>query len=410
MTNFITRPRSLFLAVLASSAMTACSQADAKKPDVTKAVTAASSAMSKVSSAINETVEIAPIVDVADMTSSVNMDVWIDDIDQPWGITFTAPATALITQKSGKLVQYKEGKMSEIANVPEVNDDRQGGLLDVALDPNWPEEDWVYLSFSHPKTPGSKEAMTKVIRAKITNSALTNIETLFEAKAEDYVATGFHYGSRITFDAEGHLFFSIGDRGIMQGSQELQKPQGKIHRINRDGSIPSDNPFVGTEGAYASIYSYGNRNPQGLIIHPQTGVLWSTEHGPKGGDELNVIRPGVNYGWPEISYGINYNGTVLTEFTKKPGMAQPISQWTPSIAVCGLDVYQGSLFPEWNGKLLVGALAYEEVRLVTVKGDKYVTEATILQQEGRVRDVTTGPDGAIYVATQDQILRLTPAQ
>ncbi len=395
---------------MASTALVACSNADAQKPAATPPTAAIPAPVSAaISGAINETVDVAPIVDVADMTSSVNMEVWIDDIDQPWGITFTAPGTALITQKSGKLVLYKDGNLTEIANVPEVNDGRQGGLMDVTLDPNWPADDWIYLSLSHPKTPGADAAMTKIIRAKLSGAALTNIETVFKAKDEDYVKTGFHYGSRITFDAAGHLYFSIGDRGVMKDAQDLTKPHGKVHRVNRDGSIPADNPFVGQAGVYESIYSYGNRNPQGLIIHPQTDMLWSTEHGPKGGDELNVIRAGVNYGWPEISYGINYNGTVLTEFTKKPDMAQPISQWTPSIAVCGLDVYQGSLFPEWNGKLLAGALAYEEVRLVTVDGDRYVTEATILQQEGRVRDVTTGPDGAIYVATQDQILRLTPA-
>ena len=400
MKNLISCSRPILFAAIASTALAACSQGDAQN---------AAAAPSASTSTLNDSVAVAPTVDVKDMTSSVNMDVWIDDIDQPWGITFTAPDTALITQKTGKLTLYKGGKLIEISNVPEVNDGGQGGLLDVALDPNWPAEEWIYLSLSHPKTPGSDEAMTKVIRAKLSGTALTEIETVFKAKDEDYVKTGFHYGSRITFDTDGHLYFSIGDRGVMKDSQDLSKPHGKVHRVNLDGSIPDDNPFIDTPGAYASIYSYGNRNPQGLIMHPQTGVLWSTEHGPKGGDELNVIRSGVNYGWPEISYGINYNGSVLTEFTQKPGMAQPKSQWTPSIAVCGLDVYQGSMFPGWNGKLLAGALAYEEVRLVTVDGDNYVTEATILQQEGRVRDVTTGPDGAIYVATQDQILRLTPS-
>lgn len=395
MIHFLTQSRPFLLSALASSALVACSQADAQKP--------------MVMTPVNETVAVAPITDVTDMTSRVQFETWIDDLDQPWGLAFTAPNTAIFTQKSGELFLYEDGELSEISNVPEVNDGRQGGLLDIALDPNWPEEDWIYLSFSHPKTPGSNEAMTKVIRAKLDGLTLTNIETLFQAEADDYVATGFHYGSRITFDAAGHLYFSIGDRGIMQEAQDLSKPHGKIHRINRDGSIPADNPFVDTPDAYASIYSYGNRNPQGLIIHPETDVLWSTEHGPKGGDELNVIRSGVNYGWPEISYGINYNDTILTEFTQKPGMAQPVSQWTPSIAVSGLEVYQGTMFPEWNGQLLVGALAYEEVRVVTVKGDQYVTEATILQQEGRVRDVTAGPDGAIYVAISDQILRLTPA-
>lgn len=404
MTYFKTHTRSVLFAVLASTALAACSNADAEKAPPPAAPSTAATLTS-----INDSVAVAPIVDAADMTGSVKMDVWIDNIDEPWGITFTAPGTAIITQKSGGLFLYKDATLTPISNVPEVNDRRQGGLMDVTLDPNWPNEDWIYLSFSHPKAPRASEAMTKIIRAKLSGTELTNIETLFQAKDEDYVDTGFHYGSRITFDAAGHLYFSIGDRGIMKDAQDLTKPNGKVHRINRDGSIPSDNPFVDTPGAYASIYSYGNRNPQGLIIHPETDVLWSTEHGPKGGDELNVIRAGVNYGWPEISYGINYNGTILTEFTQKPGMAQPVSQWTPSIAVCGLDVYQGTLFPEWNGKLLVGALAYEEVRLVTVKDDQYISEGIILQQEGRVRDVTVGPDGAIYVATQDQILRLTPA-
>ena len=403
MTHFISRSRPFIFIALASTTLAACIDSGTPQalaqPPVTTSIIAA----------VNETVAVTPVVEAADMTSSVKIETWIDDLDEPWGITFTAPQTALITQKSGALFLYKDGVLTAISNVPEVYDERQGGLMDVTLDPNWPEQDWIYLSLSHPKMPGSEEAMTQIIRAKLSGTELTNIEVLFQAKDEDYVKTGFHYGSRITFDKAGLLYFSIGDRGIMKDAQDITKPNGKVHRINRDGSIPEDNPFVDTPDAYPSIYSYGNRNPQGLIVHPQSGVLWSTEHGPKGGDELNIIRSGVNYGWPEISYGINYNGTVLTEFTQKPGMAQPISQWTPSIAVCGLDVYQGSLFSEWDGKLLAGALAYEEVRLVTVKGGDYVSEAIILQQEGRVRDVTTGPDGAIYVANESQILRLTPA-
>lgn len=395
MTYFIKTPHAILLTALASTALVACSAADAKRAPI--------------STAINDSVAVAPITDVTDMQSSVQIETWIDNLNQPWGMTFTAPDTALITQKSGELFLFKGGELLAVSNVPEVNDGGQGGLMDITVGPNWPEEDWIYISLSHPKTPGAGEAMTQIIRAKLDGTALTDIEVLFQAKDEHYVDRRHHFGSRITFDAAGHLYFSIGDRGIMDDAQDITKPHGKIHRINRDGTIPSDNPFIDNPDAYASIYSYGNRNPQGLIIHPETDVLWSTEHGPKGGDELNVIRAGVNYGWPEISYGINYNGTTLTEFTQKPGMAQPISQWTPSIAVCGLDVYQGDMFPQWNGKLLVGALAYEEVRLVTVDGDKYITEATILQQEGRVRDVAVGPDGAIYVAVPDQILRLTPA-
>lgn len=395
MTHSFTRTQPFLVAALACTALAGCADATAQKAPA--------------ATPVNETVAVAPIAEVDDLTSRVKIETWINNMDQPWGIVFTGEDTALITEKSGKLFLQENGTRTEISNIPEVNDARQGGLMDVALDPNWPTEDWIYLSFSHPQTPGASAAMTKVIRAKLDGTALTNIETLFQAKDADYVNTGFHYGSRITFDAAGHLYFSIGDRGVMADAQDISKPHGKIHRINRDGSIPTDNPFVDTPNAYASIYSYGNRNPQGLIIHPDTDILWSTEHGPKGGDELNVIRSGINYGWPEISYGINYNGSILTEFTQKPGMAQPVSQWTPSIAVSGLEVYKGDLFPAWNGRLLAGALAYEEVRLVTVNGDKYVTESTILQQEGRVRDVTVGPDGAIYVATSDQILRLSPA-
>ena len=193
-------------------------------------------------------------------------------------------------------------------------------------------------------------------------------------------------------------------------AQDLSKPNGKIHRIMRDGSIPKDNPFLNNSKAYPSIFTYGNRNPQGTIVHPETQVVWETEHGPKGGDELNVIRSGVNYGWPEISYGRNYSGTVLTPYTALTGMAQPASQWTPSIAVCGLDVYTGDLFPEWKGRLMAGSLKNQTVRLIDVNGADYISEAVLIKDEGRVRDVTTGPDGAIYVALPNRIVRLSPPQ
>ena len=351
-----------------------------------------------------------PVSDVPSLTDEVATETWLDGLNEPWGIAFLSENTALITEKSGALILFDKGTRKTISNVPAVNDNGQGGLLDVALDPNWPEEDWVYLAFSHPKAPGSKEAMTKVIRAKIRNNALSDIQTVFQANLDDYIQTGFHFGSRITFDAAGHLYFSIGDRGKKEQSQDITKPNGKIHRLNRDGTIPDDNPFVNNPEAYASIYSYGNRNPQGLIVHPETDVLWETEHGPKGGDELNVIKAGVNYGWPVISYGRNYNGTVLTPYTSKAGMEQPVSQWTPSIAVCGLDVYQGEMFPQWNGRLLAGALAYQQLRLIDVDGENYNEQAVILADKGRVRDVTVGPEGAIYVAVPDKILRLTPAK
>lgn len=330
---------------------------------------------------------------------------YVTGLDEPWGIHF-AGDQVFITEKKGAFKVFRNGQTVEVTGVPAVNNKRQGGLLDVATDPDYARNGWVYLTFSHPLDGASGPSMTKLIRGKIAENQWIDEETLFAAKAEDYVDTGFHYGSRITFDDQGHLYFSIGDRGPKEQAQDRNKPNGKIHRINRDGSIPKDNPFVGER--YPSIYSYGNRNPQGLIWHNETGVLWETEHGPKGGDELNVIKSGVNYGWPKISYGINYNGTILTEDQSLPGMAQPASQWTPSIAVCGLDVYTGDLFPDWKGRLLAGSLAYQSLRLIEVDGDNYVSEVEILKDEGRIRDVTTGPDGAIYVALPDKIVRLSP--
>ena len=349
------------------------------------------------------------IDDVPSTTAAVKVEDFITDLKSPWGIAPIPNSDAwLITEKPGQLLVINGDDRQSISNLPAVNDARQGGLLDVAFDPDYDENKWVYLSFSHPLPDADDSVMTKVIRGKIEDGALTAQETLFEARHEDYIKAGFHYGSRITFDKSGHLFFSIGDRGAKDMAQDITKPNGKIHRINRDGSIPSDNPFVGQGDAYETIFAYGNRNPQGLIIHPETGALWSTEHGPKGGDELNLITSGTNYGWPAISYGRNYNGTVLTPYTSQDGMAQPISQWTPSIAVCGLDVYTGDLFPEWKGRLLAGALKYEQLRLIDVSGDDYQGETIILNKEGRVRDVTTGHDGAIYVALEDKIVRLSP--
>ena len=351
---------------------------------------------------------IKAIEDVPSVEDQVKVEDWATDLDEPWGIEFIENDVALVTEKSGQLWLVGSDERKEIEGIPASVDNRQGGLLDVATDPNYSQNGWIYLSFTHADDADSKALQTKIVRGQIKDGTWAGEQTLFQAKPEDYIKTGFHFGSRITFDDKGHLYFGIGDRGIQDEAQDLTRPNGKIHRIMRDGSIPKDNPFVDVEGAYPSIYSYGNRNPQGTIVHPETGILWETEHGPRGGDELNVIKSGVNYGWPKISYGINYNGTELTPHTALPGMAQPASQWTPSIAVCGLDVYTGDLFPDWKGRLLAGGLAFETVRLIEVEGETYVGEAKLLQDKGRVRDVTTGPDGAIYVALPSRIVRISP--
>ncbi len=348
-----------------------------------------------------------PIVDVASVEDEVQIDTWVTGLREPWAIQFIGDNEALITEKTGALRHVKDGKLiaAPIAGTPSVVAKGQGGLLDVAIDPDYADNGWIYLSFSD---PGDKGAMTKVVRGRITDGVWTDEHAVFAANPEDYIKTGYHFGSRITFDGAGYLYFSIGDRGKKDMAQDISKPNGKIHRVRHDGSIPADNPFVDNNAAYGSIYAFGNRNPQGLIIHPDTQVLWETEHGPRGGDELNAIKAGVNYGWPRISYGINYNGSVLTPYQSLPNMAQPASQWTPSIAVCGLDVYTGDLFPQWKGRLMAGALKYETVRLIDVSGDTYKSETTLIKDKGRVRDVTTGPDGAIYVALPRKIIRLTP--
>jgi glucose/arabinose dehydrogenase len=206
------------------------------------------------------------------------------------------------------------------------------------------------------------------------------------------------------------LYFSIGDRGTRHQAQKIIYPNGKVHRIHKDGRIPDDNPFVSQNEAIPSIFSYGNRNPQGLAVHPLTDQIWETEHGPMGGDEVNLILSGKNYGWPEATYGLNYDGSVISEFTEKPGMEPPVLQWTPSIAVCGLDFYRGDLFKNWKNNLIAGALKFEEVHILNIEENRVIDDQVILKDYGRVRDVACGPDGAIYVVLNepDIILRLTP--
>jgi len=343
----------------------------------------------------------------------LSIEVWQTNLDIPWAIDFINEKTALVTERPGNLYIVENGRRGKITNTPIVLHQGQGGLLDVAVDPEYEKNKWIYLAYSHALTeldPDRPPAMTRIVRGRIKNDTWTDEQVLFEAEHEHYRTTRHHYGCRIVFDPEGYLYFAIGDRGRREQAQDISLPNGKTHRIFRDGSIPGDNPFVDRETAYPGIFTYGNRNIQGMAVHPGTGEVWATEHGPMGGDELNLLKAGVNYGWPEISYGIHYNGRILTEFVRKPGMAQPNFYWRPSIAVCGLDFYHGDLFPKWNNKLLVGALKYEEVRLLDIEADRVIHEEVILKNLGRVRDVACGPDGAIYIVINQpgMIVKLTP--
>lgn len=347
----------------------------------------------------------------------VAVDIFAEGLQIPWAIDFIDANQALVTERPGRLRLIKNGQLQEepISGTPEVLHSGQGGLLDVAIDPNYDQNKWIYLSYSHSFRAAQEgerrpPAMTRIVRGRIKNNAWVDQELLFEAPQETYRSSGAHFGSRIVFDPQGYLYFSIGDRGAQNQAQDITRPNGKIHRIYTDGKIPADNPFYNTAGAIKTIYSYGHRNPQGLAVHPVTGRVWDTEHGPMGGDELNLISKGKNYGWPVITYGLNYNGTIVSDQVRKEGMEQPNYYWKPSIAVCGLDFYDGDLFPKWKNQLLAGGLRYEVVSLLNVEDSRVMHEEVIVKNLGRVRDVTTGPDGAIYVVLNNPhtIIRLTP--
>jgi aldose sugar dehydrogenase len=352
---------------------------------------------------------------VETMDYFMEVETFADNLEVPWAIDFIDNNTALITERPGRIRVVKNGilQTEPVRNTPQVLNEGQGGLLDVAVDPDYVQNGWIYLAYSHALENYEGErppAMTRIVRGKIENNTWTSEELLFEAPAETYTTMRHHYGCRIVFDPWGYLYFAVGDRGRGFQAQDFTLPNGKVHRIHKDGRIPENNPYLYDETAMKSLYSLGNRNIQGMAIHPETGELWTTEHGPMGGDELNLIEAGKNYGWETVTYGKNYNGTVITELTHKPGMEQPNFYWNPSLAVCGLDFYTGDLFEKWKNRLLVGALKYEEVRLLQIEEDRVVHEQVIFKGAGRVRDVSTGPDGAIYVVLNNpgKVVRLTP--
>jgi aldose sugar dehydrogenase len=348
---------------------------------------------------------------------SFRIETVTEDVSTPWGLAWLPDGRMLVTEKPGglKLVPAGGGKPQPIRGVPEVDSGGQGGMMEVALHPDFTRNGWIYLSFSHPATnaAGERVSMTKVVRGKLRESSWVDEQTIFEAPRELYRPQGgVHFGSRIAFDGKGYIYFTIGERGARDHAQELHRPNGKVHRLHDDGRVPKDNPFLDRANVIPSIWTYGNRNPQGLAFDPRTGYLWSTEHGPRGGDELNLIRPGLNYGWPEVTFGMEYDGRPITSITSRPDVEPPVVQWTPSIAACGLAFYTGDAFPRWKGHLLVGALAQQEVRRLVIDGDKVTHQEVIFKDFGRVRDVRSGPDGFVYIAlnSPDMIVRLVPEE
>jgi len=332
-------------------------------------------------------------------------------LDGPWAIAFLPDGRMLVTERPGRLRIIEGGRLlpDPVRGIPAVYGG-EGGLLDVALHPNYSRRgnDWIYLSYGD-KSPAGL-GMTAVLRGRLRNGEFVDQQQIFKADFSCYRRGGLRFGSRLVFDRNGHLFFSVGDRAHPGDEQDLSRPNGKVHRVDDDGRIPEDNPFVNRPGALASIWTYGHRNPQGLVFSPITGELWETEHGPRGGDELNILQPGHNYGWPIISYGINYDGTPITDHTAQDGMDQPITYWVPSIAASPITFYTGNRFPHWKNNLFLGSLAAQELRRLVIDGHSVTHQEVLFKGIGRVRDIVNGPDGYLYVVLNqpDRIERLVP--
>ncbi len=332
----------------------------------------------------------------------------VSGLSHPWGMAFLPDGRMLLTERRGTMRIFEKGKLVEkyVEGIPQVAEHGQGGLLDVALHPKYADNGWIYWTYNAGK-PG--EYGTELARGKLGGTryapSMTNVKVLFRMQPKS--GAGQHFGSRIVFDRNGYLFITLGDRGdspdkgAAQRAQQLNDLAGKSIRLHDDGRIPADNPFVKTAGARPEIFTLGNRNMQGAALHPETGQVWAHEHGPQGGDEINILKSGANYGWPVVTYGANYgSGTKIGEGTAKEGMTPPLYYWVPSIAPSGMAFYTANIFPKWKGNLFVGALAGQALVRLTLNGEKVVSEERLFEGKlGRIRDVRQGPDGNLYLLT-----------
>jgi len=334
-------------------------------------------------------------------------EIIVPDISIPWGFAFLPDQSMLITDKQGKLIHFKNGKKTMISGLPNIKVQGQGGLLDIILHPNYTTNGWIYISYASADGIG-EGANTAIMRCKLKDNTLVEKQLLYKASPNS--KKGQHFGSRMVFDNDGYLYFSIGDRGNRdENPQNIERDCGKIYRLYEDGRIPKDNPFVNTPNAKIAIYSYGHRNPQGMVRHPETGSIWTHEHGPRGGDEINIIQAGKNYGWPKISYGINYSGTTFTDYESLPGMEQPLHYWDPSIAPSGMAFVTSDIYPEWKGNLLIGSLKFQYLNRCVLSNNKVIKQEKLLEGLGRVRSVNQGPDGYIYVGVENVgIVKIIP--
>ncbi|WP_420400469.1 PQQ-dependent sugar dehydrogenase [Flagellimonas sp.] len=344
-------------------------------------------------------------------TLTIKLDTIFSGIEVPWDLNWLPNGDMLVTERAGRLFRVDAaGRKFIIKGVPEVRHKTQAGLFEVLPHPNFKENNFVYLSFANPKVEKNDTTVTTMVRRyTLKNDQLSDDKLIFDAAP--YNKRHVHFGARMLFDDDGYLFVTIGDRGERDiNPQDLSKVGGKIHRFHDDGSVPKDNPFFNSPNAVKSIYSYGHRNQQGIAFHPSTKALWEHEHGPRGGDEINIINVGKNYGWPIISYGLNYDGTVFTNMVEKEGMESPLHNWTPSIAPCGMTFVTSNRYPGWQGNLLAGSLRFEYLNRCVLEGNKIVKEEKLFEGIGRLRNVEQGPDGYLYISveTPGYVFKLLP--
>jgi glucose/arabinose dehydrogenase len=335
------------------------------------------------------------------VAAKVNAVKIVDGLEHPWSMVFLPDGEILVSERSGQLRRIQHGKLhpKAITGLPHINENGQGGLLGLALHPQFASNRWVYFAYA-----GQDEETgfsTHLARGHYQDGVLSDVQALFAAKPKSFGER--HFGGRIAFDRAGDLYLTLGDRGDQDEAQNLASHHGSLIRLHDDGRIPADNPFVNTPNALPEIWNYGHRNMQGIAIHPQTGAVWTHEHGPQGGDEVNIERAGANYGWPVISYGEEYGGGVIgAGITEQPDMKKPVLYWTPSIAPSGMTFYTGDTYPGWQGSLLVGALKDKLISRITLDGDRYASEERLLEDVvGRIRDIQQAPDGYLYVLTDE---------
>ncbi len=330
-----------------------------------------------------------------------------ENLNNPWGMAWLPDGRLLVTERAGQILVFKDDKFTgeKLSGVPEVFAQGQGGLLDIQLHPDYAQNGWIYISYAKPVTGGATTVLT---RFKLQGNEVVEKQDVFEAKPA--LAADYHFGSRIVFDKDKFLYLSVGERGTQPKVLLLDNDHGKVHRMHDDGRAPKDNPFVNQKGARPTIWTLGHRNPQGMVYDAANNRIWAVEHGPKGGDELNLIQKGKNYGWPKTSYGINYDGTILTKNKELPGIENPVRYWVPSIGPCGMALVTSKRYPNWQGNLLVGALAFQHVARVQLNGAKYNTEEKLMQNLGRFRHVAQSPDGYLYALTEGpgQLVKLMP--